>query len=466
VTTTYGLTNLGFFAKTQNICRAEMTESLQGLRGASVDCSDGSLEGQVLGILSEREGAIWDILQSLYSSQDPDAASGAAQDAICALTATIRANARASVVTETLTGASLTVVSSGTQIKTASTGAVFSTTANATLAALSVWTLGTMYALGQRVTNGGNAYQCITAGTSAGSGGPTTTAADITDNTVHWTYLGAGVAAVDVVMKSLTKDAIVAVARDLTVIQTPVGGLTGAINLLDAAVGALVQQDGSLRLTREAELAQAGNSTADAIRAAVLDVTGVTACTVLVNNTDAADGNGQPPHSVQVVVDGGDDTAIATVLSQNVAGGIQTVSTGGTSVPIVLPDSQGVNHTWTFTRPALVNIYVDVTLTYNPAASSGYPSDGDTEVQLSIVTLGNTFPDGKDVVASNLSAVVFPIFINGAQVAGVRGVLDVSSMKIGTAPSPSGSTTIVIDAFHRASFDTSRVTVHSSPGSF
>lgn len=54
------------------------------------------------------------------------------------------------------------------------------------------WVNGTAYVLGDRVTNGGNSYHCITAGTSAGSGGPTTTSLDITDNTAHWLFLGTG----------------------------------------------------------------------------------------------------------------------------------------------------------------------------------------------------------------------------------------------------------------------------------
>lgn len=53
-------------------------------------------------------------------------------------------------------------------------------------AAPSAWQASTAYAINDAVTNSGKTYLCITAGTSAGSGGPTTDAADITDGTVHW----------------------------------------------------------------------------------------------------------------------------------------------------------------------------------------------------------------------------------------------------------------------------------------
>ena len=50
------------------------------------------------------------------------------------------------------------------------------------------WQSTTAYTLGEIVYNGSptKIYECITAGTSAGSGGPTTEADDITDGTVHW----------------------------------------------------------------------------------------------------------------------------------------------------------------------------------------------------------------------------------------------------------------------------------------
>lgn len=53
------------------------------------------------------------------------------------------------------------------------------------------WVKSTAYAVGDVVSNDtGKVYRCITAGTSASSGGPTGTTTDITDGTVHWCYYG------------------------------------------------------------------------------------------------------------------------------------------------------------------------------------------------------------------------------------------------------------------------------------
>lgn len=52
------------------------------------------------------------------------------------------------------------------------------------------WAASTAYALTQQVSLGGRVYKCVTAGTSAGSGGPTGTGTGITDGTAVWDYVG------------------------------------------------------------------------------------------------------------------------------------------------------------------------------------------------------------------------------------------------------------------------------------
>jgi len=53
------------------------------------------------------------------------------------------------------------------------------------------WTASIAYAVNKVIWNGTNFYRCVTAGTSAGSGGPTGTGTGIIDNTVVWDYISA-----------------------------------------------------------------------------------------------------------------------------------------------------------------------------------------------------------------------------------------------------------------------------------
>lgn len=453
MTVTYGLTSTGFTPKPMFQIRADINAALQGVFGASIDLGDTSVFGQTVGIFSESLSSLWLLAQQVNSSQDPDAATGASLDAVSALTGTDRPAATPSTTTLTLFGTAATVVDAGNVVNTESTGEGFATSVAATIAALTTWAGTTAYAVDDRVTNGGNAYQCITAGTSAGSGGPTTTAADITDGTVHWMFIGVGTAAVDVAAASVNTGPIAAVAGDLTVIATPVVGWTSVTNLADATKGRDVAEDPELRTLREEELSGDGQSPADAIRAALLKIAGVTSATVFVNDTDTTDTDGRPPHSVECLVRttwlAGDpsDQLIFDAVFQNVAAGIaSTGTTSGTST-----DSQGTAHTVYFSRPTEVPIYIIVNAIVDPTA---FPSDGAAEIQSAIATWGAAQAAGKDVVASAIAAQAFS----------VDGVLDVYSCLIGTAPSPSSSTTIAIDLTHIATYSTLNITVNVSNG--
>ena len=53
---------------------------------------------------------------------------------------------------------------------------------------MAAWQASTVYPLRRSVRNGANVYECVTAGTSDTSGGPTGTGSEITDGTVVWCW--------------------------------------------------------------------------------------------------------------------------------------------------------------------------------------------------------------------------------------------------------------------------------------
>lgn len=428
---------------------AEIEAELRADWGASIPLGDGTFDGHVIRIVSERLRLIEELLQVSFSSFDPDANNGAAQRAIGAITGTFEIPAAGSLVTETLCGDDGTVIDEGNIVATSSTGKPFviPTGVTVTLEQLDAWQPSTLYAVRARVTNSGRCYQCITAGESNGVGGPTTTDPDIVDNTAHWVYLGDGEAAADVVMVSEEQGPIVAVAGDLTEIQTPIAGWNTARNLLDAELGRGTMTDEDFRLLREQEVAQPGTSPPDAIRAAMLQIAGVTNATVFYNNTDETDADGVPPHACEVLVQGGADQDIWDALWQNVPVGIRTVGTEDGFAT----DAEGEQQPISFSRPEGIEVYAIVTLEKDPSTYAG-----DDVIKQAVATWGNSQRTGKNVVASAIASQCFA--------ADEDGVLDVSSVKIGTAPAPGTSTTIQISKRQLAVFDTSRITVTSSNG--
>lgn len=420
---TYGLTEDGLVVKTLNIIRDELNTRMRDAFGTSIKLDDRAIFGQLVGIVSEVAALVWEQLEVVNSSQDPDKASGAALDALCTLTGTFRPPATYSTVTLTLTGTPTTVVSAGSIVKTASTDVDFETTGNGTITSLAAWVTATVYNVGDRVTSGGNAYQCTTAGTSASA--PTTEAVAITDGTVVWTFLGNGTGVVDVAARGIETGPLEAAARDLIVIDTQVGGWNSVINLLDASVGRDAASDEELRMLREAKLTGAGNTPVDSIRADLLNVEDVVAVTVFVNNTDTTNADGMPPNSVEALVRGPEipdalfDQSIFDALLANVAAGIQTHGSGVGLVTGTAVDSQGISHTMKFSRPEELQIYVYLGLVKDP---DEYPTDGDALVKNAIVNWGDAQATGKNAVPSKIAAEAFD----------VDGVLGISYIAIST----------------------------------
>jgi uncharacterized phage protein gp47/JayE len=235
-------------------------------------------------------------------------------------------------------------------------------------------------------------------------------------------------------------------AGTLTVIAEAVAGFTSGTNPLDADLGADAENDTSYRRRQVDELSRPGSTTVDAIRADLLDVVGVTHVTVYENDTDVTNGDGQPPHSIEAVVLGGTDAAVRAGVFVAKAGGIQAYGTNSGTVT----DSQGNVHTVAFSRPSDISIYVSATLTY---LSGVYP--GDTAIKQAIVDWADSYLSvGHDVLRARLFGEFY--------VAGAGGIVNISALTLGTAPSPVGTADLTIGVRQRAVFDTSRIVLTST----
>lgn len=471
----YGVTPQGFVAKPMSQITSEIDTGLQGILGASAGTEpDGTIPlqgsaGQMKTFLSDGFGAMWDLQQASYSAFDPGINVDEAQDAVAAITGTTRLAASFSSVEATCTGDPGTVLQPGRVATVTTAGSRFDSQDVATIAALTSWAGSTGYSVGDRRTNASRAYVCITAGTSAGSGGPTTTSSDITDGSVHWRYMGDGTGAVDTLFEAEVTGPIGADSGQLATIATPVQGWKGVINLLDATLGSLLETNTAFRIRRNNELTSDEKAVVDAIRGAILRVNEgstdlanhapVTSCTVFYNSSNVIDGNGLPPHSVEILVLGAPDADIAAAIWQVVGGGIETFGTTSTTTL----DSQGNPQPVSFSRPDVEPIYIVVNAVYDPKV---FPTDtvaGANLIKDALALFGSGYLVGESVRSSILSAQVFdgPTSVGGSP---VPGVIDVPSLYIGLAPSPGSSATIPITNMQLATFDTSRIVVNLTPG--
>lgn len=385
----YGLTNNGFNKKRLDVILKEINDDTASIFGNNFDVDPDSPQGQQNGVVAGAYADLWEIAEASYNAFRPSAATGTSLSELVQLNNITRQAATPSRVTLTCTGVNGTIIPSGSLAEVQDTGERFAT---------------------------------------------------LTDVTIDATL------SVDVEAASVALGPINGLAGTINVIATPITGWDSVTNSLDAKVGTNEETDEQLRIRREKSVSINAQNVVDAIFARVSNVVGVTSTTVLENDTsDDPDSNGLVAHSIEVIVEGGDDAELAETIYLTKPGGI---STNG-NVTINVTDSQGFIKPIKFTRPTGVEIYVSISGTKGP----GYPTDGDDQIKQAIVDYANGqlvenrgFGVGDDVITSELYVP-----------ANIVDDVSITSLQIGLSAGAVGTANIPINLRELASFDTTRI---------
>jgi uncharacterized phage protein gp47/JayE len=180
-------------------------------------------------------------------------------------------------------------------------------------------------------------------------------------------------------------------ADTVLAIKTVVLGWQAATTLGAAEVGAEEEQDPQLRARFFRSRSRPATASAEAIEAKVAELPDVRQVVCLENYTDVVDADGVPAHGINVVVDGGDDDAIALVIRQNKPGG--TAMRG--DVVVNVPVRSGTRPI-RFDRPAIVPAAAQVTVK-RAANFTAIDVDG---IKAALAAL--QFEVGEDVLLSRL----------------------------------------------------------------
>lgn len=455
---TFGLDGgVGFIQKMVEDIIDDLEDAEKSAFGESINTTAASVFGQLNGVFGGAAAENWEVLNEVYQSFNPNTATGAALDRLANLTGVVRepatkssllaANSPANQVT--LTGDPATILLAGRLVSVATSGALFVSQDDVALVAATAWVGSTAYVLDDRVTNSGNIYICIGAGTSGPSIGPGTELESEADGTAFWRFVGNGTAFVDADFAAQEFGPIAAPSANM-VIESPVTGWDSAKNLLDADIGVDLESDADLRIRRANLLRAQGSATVEAILADILEVTDVTAAIVFENDTILTDGEGRPPKSVEVVAQGGTDLDVATALFNSKAAGIATFGYSPVDVTVPVTDSQGIVHSINFSRPVSTDIYIDIAIDVD---ADTY--EGDTAVKEALAAFGDTLSLGDDVIVERIKCAAFE----------VSGVVDITGFIIDTTAIPPGTNTanIVVPLREVALFDTSRIDVVATP---
>lgn len=488
-----GLSGTGFSPLSLSDVKTEIESALKSNLGPSVNLVAPSLLATLIGIFAERESLLWAEAENVYNSQYPDTAYGNALDNVVALTGLSRLGSTFTrQAQQYLFGTSGTLVPAGTKVSVQGNPlAIFTTDLPVTLIAGSNCVQGISFsptpasgsfklaynlevtpplsfaASASDIQNALNGLSSISTVTITGSiaSGLTLTfgsasglqpqpilavrESSLIDGTsatviVIPTFINVGQAQGIASLTSLTTGSVQAPSKSLTVINTPVAGLTSTINVTDAVTGRNIETDSELRLRRAKTLQVSGSATPDAIRSKLLNLDNVTDVFIFENVTFLIDQAGRPPKSYEAVVAGGDSQVISNTIFASKPAGILTYGSSQYSVK----DSQGFNQLVNWSRPTLIQIYLEVDI----LKGFDYPSNGDALVKQALLGFGNSLKISQSVIVTPQLICAFD------EVPGIVGV----TVKIGTAPGPTLSQNIQIQTAQIASFDSSRIIVVSS----
>jgi uncharacterized phage protein gp47/JayE len=482
----YGLTIDGFVKKRLQDIRPDLRTELESTFGPIND-GDGSVFDKVLGPISEAIAATWDLAEAVYFGLYPASAEGVQLDNVAQLVGLARIAAGNSRSILAATGTQGTVVPISTDFSVDDTGEVFESDAavtidiaNAINAVIDVdgvadnedYTV-TIGGTDHTIDSGGSATAISIAAALVSKINTDSTIMDAeAPSTPDGTFrvrsidlesgysvavsaTGAGSLAITsraspIAVTATNTGPILGLAGTITVIDTPVAGLTSVTNYEDAIVGRDVETDEELRLRIQS--ARLGFATDEAIRSRLLDeVAGVSSVTIISNRGDTTLPSGQPPHSYQAIVQGGVDQEIADKLWEVQPAGI--ASFGSETETVV--DSQGNNQTIKFSRP--VNEYAWVKIVYTLHPEDTFPTDGAQALKNAITDLGADFNVGQDLLVQQLVAACWTV--PGLQ--SVTVTIDVTTLPTDTPTY--GSADIPVDADTLLLFDDARIPVSEAP---
>lgn len=199
-----------------------------------------------------------------------------------------------------------------------------------------------------------------------------------------------------------TPGAITALAGQVNTIETPTFGWTSVSNLAAATPGQPVEEDSELRGRQMQSVANPSQALTDGILGAVLAVENVLDAQLYENDTnltintinEAFNPNGYPPHSITLVVDGGDGQEIANAIFLRKTPGCFT---DGDQVHEIV-DEFGVATTIRFYRPVEQTIEVVITI----EALANYTSEVGDDIKQALVDYLNGLKIGQNIIISEL----------------------------------------------------------------
>ncbi|MHC9164352.1 baseplate J/gp47 family protein [Pseudomonas aeruginosa] len=287
------LTDKGYVGQRLDSILEELDGGFRAIYGNDIDLAPDSPDGQMLGLIAQIRADLEELGEAIYRALDPDHASGAWLEQRAAYAGLLRRRARYSYLRGVLlSGCPGAVLPAGAVVRDINQGR---------------WQL-----IGETLLGGD--------GSARGD------------------------------FRSLELGAFPLPADSPLTLETLAPGWSAARNRQPAEVGVEEETDAELRARFFRSRARPAQNSLDGMVAEILQLADVCEVVGLENTGNQADANGVPAHSLNLIVDGGDEQAIATVIFQR-----KTAGTGlRGDVEVTLADSQGIARRLRFDRPQVI----------------------------------------------------------------------------------------------------------------
>ena len=352
-----GMTENGFVPKKASEIMQDINLELQDLEDETtgerpfINVEQDTVLQQVIALFANELEQCWNAAYAAYAQFDPQKNTGAGQSGTVQLNGLVRHPGTAAQIEVTLTGRPGVIVPAGTVFSDAQGDLQFTLDASVTLSGV-----------GTTVTAKGTA---------------TATQVGIVDLEIG----------------------------QISTVQTAVAGLFSVSNTATTNAGTNQETDAELRIRQQRSTSGTSYRQIEAIYSAVAAVDGVTYCRVYQNaETYPEDDRGIPYKEIAVVVEGGDNTAIAEAMFLRMPIGVM----GHGDTFVSLYDTQGISYPIAFSRPKQIPVSVDIQLRETEEASV-IPATYMDDIKAAICRYAqygldsNTgFPPGSDVIRTQL----------------------------------------------------------------
>lgn len=468
----YGLTANGFNRKRLPEIINSINNRVSDKLGIQIETGSNSIFGQLHGIYAYEIADLWELAENIYNAMYPHSASGTSLTNAAALTAIKPIAAEQTTVLCTVTGNDGVLIPSGVQVqdkqsKTYSLIAdTYITASKAIAISLTIDNVATGTEFSITIDGLAKSYTALANDNVSTIISAIIAQFNLSDKTLilnnNVLTISANnkrnamaVSAHGFTIKNVSSTAnficdtygdIDPGIGNITTIINAISGWQSVNNELPAVVGRHDETDTELRQRWSKSVYKKASAMVEAIQANVYEnVAGVTACAVYENTSDVEDADGRPPHSVEVVAEGGLEDEIAKEIFTYKAAGIDTF---GTVTKNVL-DAVGVSHIINFNRPLKVPIWLKAVVTKNN--ESAWAENTLNEVKDLLLTAGNAYKVGEDVI---LQRFLGNIYTNTTGI----GFIQLTATE-GETPGTYTDRNITITPRQVATFDISRIEV-------